>query len=167
MAYRTFYNSYHDRLLRYLLVVTRGNEDAAREALQLTLLRVVRHIKPFSDEPALWGWLTVLARSAATDETRKRGRYFAFLERFTHHARGEVACAQAEDADAKLRDLLEQGLKSLPCDDQELMRRKYFAHHSVREIAGALNTTEKAVESRLARIRGKMKEALLGALRDE
>ena len=36
MAYRNFHEIYFDRLLRYLLVVANGNEEAAREALQLT-----------------------------------------------------------------------------------------------------------------------------------
>jgi hypothetical protein len=43
-AYRMFYELYFQRLLRYLLVVSGGREEAAREALQLTLLRVVRHV---------------------------------------------------------------------------------------------------------------------------
>src|SRR5437016_11856184 len=80
-AYRMFHELYFRRLLRYLLVVTGGREEAAREALQLTLLRVVRHVRKFNSEEAFWSWLTVLARSAVVDETRKRHRYFAFLER--------------------------------------------------------------------------------------
>ena len=82
-AYRTFYEAYFHRLFRYLLVVTAGDEDAAREALQATLVRVVRHIKPFREEGVFWSWLTVLARSALSDQTRKRRRYLAFLDRFT------------------------------------------------------------------------------------
>ena len=46
-AFRQFYDAYFDRLLRYLLVVTGGNEQAAREALQGALVRVARHVKPF------------------------------------------------------------------------------------------------------------------------
>ena len=62
-AFRAFYDGYFDRLLRYLLVVTNGNEEAAREALQLALVRVVRHVKPFGAEEKFWSWLTVLALS--------------------------------------------------------------------------------------------------------
>src|SRR6516225_9760740 len=80
-AYREFYGLYFDRLLRYLLVLTH-NEESAREALQLTLVRVVRHAKRFRSEEALWSWLTVLARSSVVDEGRKAGRYLAFLRRF-------------------------------------------------------------------------------------
>jgi RNA polymerase sigma-70 factor (ECF subfamily) len=167
MAYRDFYHAYFDRLLRYLLVVARGHEESAREALQLTLLRVVRHVRAFPDEAAFWSWLTVVARSALTDETRKRSRYFAFLDRFTFHSAAGQSSGPAGEADDQLQALLESRLRSLPCEEQDLVRQKYFEGQSVREIAGRLLTTEKAVESRLSRIRRKLKEAVLAALKDE
>src|ERR1051325_3867078 len=70
-AFREFHVAYFDRLLRYLLVVARGDEDAARDALQETFVRVVRHAKRFDCEDAFWSWLTLLARSAAADGGRK------------------------------------------------------------------------------------------------
>jgi hypothetical protein len=106
MAWRTFYDAYFDRLWRYLLVVAAGHEDAAREALQTTLLRVTRYIKVFRDENAFWSWLTVLARSAFADETRKRRRYFSFLDRFTRYAVLESEIRNDHHADERLRVLL-------------------------------------------------------------
>jgi RNA polymerase sigma-70 factor (ECF subfamily) len=167
MAYRTFYDAYFDRLLRYLLVVTGGNEESAREILQLTLVRVARHAKVFSTEAAFWSWLTVLARSALADETRKRRRYFAFLEKFTLHADIESAVWNDGEVDGKLRALLEHNLKSLPSDEQKLVGQKYFARQSVREIAEEQQTTEKAVESKLSRVRKKLKDAVLAELKNE
>jgi RNA polymerase sigma-70 factor, ECF subfamily len=167
MAYRTFYNAYFDRLLRYLLVVTRGDEESAREALQLTLVRVVRHIKVFSSEATFWSWLTVLARSSFMDETRKRRRYFTFLERFTLHAKIESALCDGGEADDQLRALLERNLKSLPLDEQKLIEQKYITQQSVREIADDLRTTEKAIESRLSRVRRKLKDIVLAELKNE
>ena len=164
-AYRTFYDSYYPRLSRYLLVVTAGDEDAAREALQATLVRVVRHIKPFRTEAVLWSWLTVLARSALSDQTRTRRRYLAFLDRFTLHTRAEQSPSDDYEADAQLLGFLDRGLAALPEEERGLVQRKYFARHSVREIAADLNTSEKAIESRLVRIRRKLKEAMLGDLR--
>lgn len=86
-AFRIFYGAYFDRLWRYLLVLAAGDEEASREALQATMLRVVRYIKVFPSEPVFWGWLTVLARSALADQRRKNRRYLAFLDRFTWHLR--------------------------------------------------------------------------------
>jgi DNA-directed RNA polymerase specialized sigma24 family protein len=81
MAYRTFYDAYFDRLSRYLLVVAAGNEEAMRDALQSTLVRVVRNVKVFTNEAAFWSWLTVLARSALLDDNRRERRYLWRQER--------------------------------------------------------------------------------------
>jgi RNA polymerase sigma-70 factor (ECF subfamily) len=165
MAYRIFYDAYVNRLLRYLLVVTGGNEEATREALQLTLVRVVRHIKVFTAEATFWSWLTVLARSALADESRKRRRYLAFLDRFAQHAAIQQEIPNDDHADERLSGLLESSVASLPADERQLVEAKYFARRSVREIAGEFQTTEKAIESRLTRVRRKLKDAVLAALK--
>jgi RNA polymerase sigma-70 factor, ECF subfamily len=165
-AYRIFYDAYFDRLWRYLIVVTSGNEDASREALQATLTRVVRHIRMFSSEPVFWSWLTVLARSALTDQTRKRRRYLAFLDRFSRHASTEHAIDENR-ADERLRQLLDRHIESLSVDERQLVEAKYFAHRSVRDIAAEMQLTEKAVESRLTRIRHKLKSTVLAELKNE
>jgi len=166
-AYRAFYDAYFDRLSRYLLVVTGGNEDAAHEALQAALVRVVRHIKVFPNDAVFWNWLTVLARSALSDQSRKRRRYLAFLDRFTQHARGEHAAQEDGQPDAKLLALLDRGVAALASDERLLVERMYFARRSVREIAEELQTSEKAVESRLVRIRRKIKDTMLAGLNHE
>lgn len=167
MAYHIFFEAYFNRLWRYLLVAAAGNEDAARESLQATLIRVARHIKPFRDETVFWSWLTVLARSAYKDETRKRRRYFSFLDRFTMHVTVVLENPAVADADEKLLAMLSSQMALLPPDEQKLIEEKYFAHRSVRELAEELQITEKAVESRLSRIRSKLKAAALAKLNDE
>ena len=167
MAYRTFYDAYYPRLWRYLLVVTSGNEEASSEALQSALVRVVRHIKAFPNETAFWGWLTVLARSALSDQTRGRRRYLAFLDRFTKHSKVEHSVPDEPVADAKLLALLETKLAAMPPDERQLVESKYLERRSVREIAEELGTSEKTIEPRLMRIRRKLKSALLEALKHE
>ncbi len=166
MAWRTFYNAYFDRLWRYLLVVSAGSEDAAREALQAALIRVTRHIKVFRDEAVFWSWLTVLARSAFADETKKRRRYFSFLERFTRHSDAQSGSHDVP-ADERLARLLTQQIALLQPDEKNLVEEKYLVGRSVREIAHKLETTEKAVESKLSRVRKKLKDAALAALKNE
>jgi RNA polymerase sigma-70 factor (ECF subfamily) len=166
-AYRIFYDAYYDRLWRYLLVVTAGDEEAAREALQAALIRVVRHIKVFADEQVLWSWLTVLARTALSDQNRQRRRYLAFVDRFTWHERVTHTEQDERDADARLLSLLDSHLATLPAEDKQLVEWKYLERRSVREIAVDLQSSEKAIESRLGRVRRKLKEALLETLKNE
>jgi RNA polymerase sigma-70 factor (ECF subfamily) len=162
-AYRAFYESYFDRLWRYLLVVAAGNEDAAREALQSTMVRVARHVKVFREETVFWSWLTVLARTAYLDETRKRRRYFSFLDRFTTHSKTQVE--NAGDTDDALEGLLKTHLETLTLDERNLIEQKYFARRTVRDIANAMQTTEKTVESKLGRIRAKLRNKIHSELR--
>ena len=167
LAYRSFYDAYFNRLSRYLLVVTAGDEDTAREALQSALVRVVRHIKVFPSEAIFWSWLTVLARSALSDQARKERRYLAFLDRFTWHTRAQEAAPDDAEVDTRLDTLLESSLGGLPFDERQLVEAKYLERRSVRDIAEDLSLSEKAVESRLVRIRHKLKTAILDGLKRE
>jgi RNA polymerase sigma factor (sigma-70 family) len=166
-AYREFYDAYYGRLLRYLLVVAGGDEEAAAEALAATLARVVRHIKPFPNEEIFWSWLTVLARTAFADHTRKRRRYLAFLDRFTGQARLQETGPADAEAEARMQAVLEQSMAALPIEERHLLEWKYFERRSVHEIAQALDASDKAVESRLVRVRQKLKVLLLSGLKDE
>src|SRR5688572_16748226 len=156
-AFREFYARYFNRLFGYLLVLTRGREDAAQEALQSAMLRVLKHVKRFNDEPAFWCWLTVLARTALVDQERKRNRYEACLERF-----GQENPSAAE---SHLMECLKGSLAHLPPEEAALIERKYFEGESVAQIAAALNLSEKTVESRLGRIRQKLKDKTLELLK--
>jgi RNA polymerase sigma-70 factor (ECF subfamily) len=167
LAYREFYEAYYDRLYRYLLVVAAGDEQAAGEALEATLVRVVRHIKVFPSEAVFWSWLTVLARSAFSDQARKHRRYLAFLERFARHTRLQQSGPDSAEADARLQTALARSLAALPDEERQLVEWKYFGRRSVRDIAQELQSSEKAIESRLVRIRRKLKETLLLELKDE
>jgi len=168
-AYRNFHKAYFPRCYRYLLVVAAGDEDVVREAVQSTFLRVVRYIKPFDEESRFWNWLTVLARTALADQRRKRNRYVALLERFIGHAQAESESAAANDdeADARLLTTLEHYVHSLSPDERELVERKYLIRESVRDIAASLQISEKAVESRLTRVRVKLKTEVLNGLKNE
>jgi RNA polymerase sigma-70 factor (ECF subfamily) len=166
-AYRSFYEAYFPRLLRYLLVIAKGDEDAARETLQITLERVVRYIKIFADEAQFWNWLTVVARTAFTDRHRKRSRYLAFLDRFKTQAELVAPPHENGAADHQLLAALNHIIADLPVTERALIERKYYGGESVRDLAASLQTSEKAVESRLSRARRRLKELVLEKLKYE
>jgi len=166
-AWREFHDAYCHRLLRYLLVVTRGDEDLARNALQSAFLRAVRHARRFDSEAALWSWLTVLAVSAVRDEHRKRQRYQGLLSRWFAWFSVSLPDPAPLARDQALHSLLADALAALPSGDAGIVQSKYFEEQSVRDIAAALGTTEKAVESRLTRIRARLRYDLLSRLHHE
>jgi RNA polymerase sigma factor (sigma-70 family) len=166
-AFRVFYAAYGGRLSRYLLVIAHGNEDRAAEALQATLVRVARYVKPLPDEAVFWSWLTVLARTSLFDVGRAKRRYLSFLDRFLLHDRMVRDAGREAGEERRLTALLQEQVESLPPEERRLIERKYYERYSVREIAAAANKSEKAVESLLVRIRAKLKRAVLEELQDE
>jgi RNA polymerase sigma-70 factor, ECF subfamily len=167
-AFARFFELYFNRLLRYLLVVSRGDEIVARDALQDTMTRVARHVRCFEEDQILWDWLTVLARSAARDGGRKQTRYRNLLTRFFDKSPPDQAAA-VSDARSKSRmnSALETALAAIPEEDRNLIEAKYFQGASVRELSRERQLTERAVESRLLRIRRRLRDQMNKELSDE
>jgi RNA polymerase sigma-70 factor, ECF subfamily len=162
-AFREFHQLYFDRLYQFLLVVARGNEDEARDALQETLLRVVHYARKFDNEDAFWSWLKVVARNAARDAGRKQHRYLNLLQKFALHS--ETAQSPNSNSTPLLGDLLEESLEELSANDRELIQAKYLRGVTVKELATERGLTEKAVESLLLRVRQRIREFILNKLK--
>ena len=165
-AFHEFHKLYFNRLLRYLFVVAGGQEEIAHEALQVTFVRVARHVRRFDSESAFWNWLAMLARNCVVDEMRKRNRYQSLLARFFQQ-RPADADLKSIDADARFSELVQDGLASLPADERALLERKYLNGETVRELADEWQMTEKAMESFLLRVRRKLKNTVLNRLQNE
>ncbi|MGB0582644.1 MAG: RNA polymerase sigma factor [Limisphaerales bacterium] len=156
-SYATFFERYFNRLFRYLLAVTRGDENSAEDALQETFTRVAKYVRRFDDEQVFWDWLAVLARSAARDLGRKQNRYRRLLFRFFERSE---TIADSRESEERLNDVLDVALQSLAPDERQLLELKYFDRSTVRELAREKRTTEKAIESRLLRARRHLREAI-------
>lgn len=165
-AFREFHAAYFHRLLRYLFVVTRGDEDAARDALQETFTRAARHVRAFDSEEAFWGWLTLIARNAAADRHRKQKRYGALLSRFALFWKTQQEPDHPIEED-DLDRLLMEATSTLPPMERSLIGEKYFRRASVRDLAARFQLSEKAIESRLARARQQLRAELIKRLKDE
>jgi RNA polymerase sigma-70 factor (ECF subfamily) len=163
-AFREFHQLYFDRLYRFLLAVTRGQDEAARDALQETLLRVLRRPRVFHDEEVFWCWLKAVARNIARDGSRKHRRYFALLERFAlWRQAGRLEFTGGDEQN--LGALLQESLEELEAGERRLIEHKYLDGQSVRELSQLTGTTEKAVESRLLRLRRHLRRRILEKLK--
>ncbi len=162
-AFARFHELYFDRLYRFLLSVAQGDEPEAREAMQETLLRVVRHARQFDSEEVFWCWLKNLARSAARDGGRKRRRYLSLLRDFAAGRREPASDDSVEEE--RLGALLEESLGELDPEDRRMIEDKYIEGMTIRELSGRAGLTERAVESRLLRLRRGLRERMLKKLR--
>lgn len=158
-AYRRFFSEYFPRLCAYANKLTVGNDALAEDVVQDTLLRVVRHIKPMASADELWCWLVLLLRCAFIDGVRKEKRYHELLECYSVNRELESAPTPISLQNS---ESLHKALERLKKGERKLLLAKYQEEATYSEIAVCLGISEKAVESRLGRLRLKLKSYLKG-----
>jgi RNA polymerase sigma-70 factor (ECF subfamily) len=161
-AFNRFYEQYCDRLFRYLVVLCRGDEDLSRDLLQATMVKVARSMRVFESKGDLWRWLAAIARNNFIDAMRKAKRRPAIvpLEDSDNLTAEEVA-------DDLWQAALDDALAGISAEDRALVEEIYFQKKSHGEVAARQDTTAKAIESKLARIRQKLRATILRYLRHE
>ena len=159
-AVRSLHALYHNRLSRYALVITRGNEAIAADAVQNTFLKALRYLRPVTDEPALWAWLARACRSSASDESRRTRRYAAFLSRLADLF-SPPDPTPPEDSESIWQSALQHALADLPDSDRALLDDRYTHRRSLASIASASGSSERAIEGRLARLRHHLRQSIL------
>lgn len=150
-AWRDLHARYFARLKSQAM--SRGvPEGDAAEVVQRVYLRVLRHAKVIGTEDALSAWLGCLTRCEAIDFTRRSKRRSWLGERFQQwqeFARG------GHEADG---GALESAMLSLEEEDRRLVSRHYLDGWSQEELAEEQRTSVKAVESKLARLRRRLRK---------
>jgi RNA polymerase sigma-70 factor (ECF subfamily) len=162
-AFALFYDRYSLRLYQHLLVLAKGNENEAREALQIVVLKLARKFRVFDEERRMWRWLFRLARNSYVDlcrVQRREQRLISLEENITE-------LAEPRASEDRLSASLNHALDQLTADERELLRAAYVDDCPLQELAGASGQTYKAVESRLGRLRRKLKAIVLNHLHHE
>jgi RNA polymerase sigma-70 factor (ECF subfamily) len=162
-AFTRFYDLAFDPLYRMLLAQTKGDEDLSKELVQSVMIRAVKYIHPFENERVLWSWLRQIARSCHVDWLRKKGRepQCVSLELF-----GDSPASETSTEDEELLAALDRSLAQLDGEEREVLRLAYYEGVPQRNMAEKLNTTTKAIESKLGRIRQKLRRLLLERLKN-
>lgn len=115
-----------------------GDEDAARDVVQETFLRLcVQNCKDL--ESRLAEWLFTVCRNRALDVLRKESRMSRLSEEHvqqrTSPQPGPVELAERRDSAARVLDLLD----TLPPNQQEVIRLKFqngFSYQEISRISG-------------------------------
>ncbi len=136
-----------------------GDEAAAEDVLQETLLEAVRSASSYRGEAALSTWLCAIAR-------RRLARHYERERRMEAARQGLRALPDEpeEDDDAEAaaarRDELVRALGRLPAVHRQVLVLKYLDGHSVEEIAEQLQRSRVQVQSLLQRARQGLRRAL-------
>jgi len=152
-------------LYRFCLYRVGRNRHLCEEVVQETLVRAIGQLDRY--EPArargdIFAWLTGLARNeirralAREKETASLESLWAKMDR---ELRGVYARLDSQPFDddvirrEETREMVGATMSQLPAGYREALEAKYVAGKSVRDMAADWSTSEKTIESRLARAR--------------
>ena len=160
LAFDRLYRSSRDDVYAYAAGLLRDSA-AAEEVTSIAFERAYRkrsRFDPDRGEPR--AWLFGIARNAALDELRRRGRQAELSV-------DPVDAASQPDGDegrGELQLLLDGALGKLEARERELIALKFFAGLSNAEIARVIGTSASNAGTRLHRTMDKLREACDGAL---
>jgi RNA polymerase sigma-70 factor, ECF subfamily len=160
LAFDRLYRSSRDDLYAYVASLLR-DEAAAEEVTALAFERAYRKRRRFDPERGEpRAWLFGIARNAALDELRRRGRQ---AELAADPADLDAVGAE-ESAERSARRLaVAAALERLEPAERELIALKYFAGLSNAEIAQVIGASESNAGTKLHRAMTKLREACDGA----
>ena len=167
-ASEAFFAEYFPRLYRFARLRLGGDDQAAEEVVQSTLVRAVRKLHTYRGEAALFTWLCTLCRREIGTWLERRGRTVevALIEdhpsiRVALDAAASLASADPESQAGRheLSRIVQVTLDQLPGRYGQVLEWKYIHGQSVEEIAQRLGVGYKATESLLTRARQAFREA--------
>ncbi len=134
--------------------------------MQEVSLAAVAQRAPLSDTSKLNAWLYQLAVRQSLLYRRSQGRRRRLVDRYQSEVI-EAREDQSRTTDplnwlmaAERRELVRRAVDSLPSRDRELLALKYTEGWSNRELADRLGKTESAIETRLHRVRRRLRTRL-------
>lgn len=159
----------NERELYTLALRLCGNAADARDLVQDTFERALRHIHRFQEGTNARAWLFTILRHLFISRCRARTserRDDVSVEQLQEH----VAAPEAEPLPAWSAFSLEQlhaALERLPEDFREVYRLHALEGHSYEEISGRLRIPKTTVGTRLIRARRKLRDLLMPAVAEE
>lgn len=151
-AFSELVRRYQDRVYRFLLRLTRSQDDAL-DLTQDTFMRAYQSIERWRPDALFRTWLFRIARNVAFDRLR-RDKRVEFVEldedaEIPDTAAGPDAALET----AQRYRLLESALERLPAEHREILLLREIEEMPYEEIAQVLDLNIGTVKSRIARAR--------------
>jgi RNA polymerase sigma factor (sigma-70 family) len=154
--FEELYRSSRNDVFAYVAGLLR-DRGAAEDVTALAFERAYRRRSKFDPERgSRRAWLFGIARNAALDELRRRGRH----AELANDPEDETATSPEDAADAALRrTTVRAALAELSARERELVALKYFAGLQNAEIARVIGTSETNAGTKLHRVIEKLRRA--------
>jgi RNA polymerase sigma-70 factor (ECF subfamily) len=150
------YQLYVHRIYRYLYSRT-GNTQEAEDLTAQTFLAALENLEGFREDGCFAAWLFGIARNKVADHYRRARKNFPLDEQVegslvTEPLAGIIHSERASALSALIREL--------PEGERELLRLRYLAEMSFRDMARALKKNEDAVKKSLYRLLERLQRQL-------
>lgn len=167
-GFDAFFGEYFPRVYRFARIRVGGDEDAAEEIAQTTLIKALAKVHTYRGEAALFTWLCTFCRHEIDGWFERTGRH-AHLSLTDDSAEsravlGAIAALSGDDPEhqyerSELARLVHVALDHLPGGYRDALVWKYLQELSVEDIGRRLGLSYKAAESHLTRSREAFREA--------
>lgn len=163
VAFAKLFDHFAPKLKAYSM---RGGADpqSAEEVVQEAMIAVWRKAASFDPAKAsLSTWMFTIVRNKRIDLLRRESRPDLKEEDFLHLQRDQMGQEAQVDAD-QTGDILANGIKILPAEQAEVIRKAYYEDKSHRAIAEELGVPLGTVKSRIRLALGRIKSGVEGHL---
>lgn len=140
MAFGELYELHFDRIYRYVYNQVRIHQET-QDIVSETFLKALRAIEAYtpSEKPFI-AWLYSIARNSTIDYYRRSKREIV-IDNPSWGDKGSQLDLVEE------KDLIEQALRNLTVEQQEVLRLHYLEDMKFKDIARTVNKTEGAVKA--------------------
>jgi len=156
-------------ILKSIIMQVLHDDSEADDVLQEVFLQVWDRADSYSARKGkLVSWLCTLARRRAIDRLRQHSAYRRATDRYevscnhSDKAVDEIRTVERDACRDDLRDLLEEQMKTLPPNQEHVIRLAFFENRSQREISVLTNTPLGTVKTRIELGIRKLSHALGG-----
>ena len=156
-AIEAFYRRYFELMYREARCCIGADESTGLDLVQEAMLKMLRSIRPLSTDQELRHWTCKLVRSVAIDHVRKSSR----------RLRREIRWAPSEELESRMQDFemqqarliwLEDTINKMDGSSSQLLRWRFFQGWTLRRIAETLGLKVGAVDGRIQRLVGQLRE---------
>ena len=168
-AFSWLHEQWSQRIYRYCLALAAGDETLASEIAQEVWIRLVKRARILPTEVALWNWLALAARHASIDIYRGKRRYGQMIVRFFETFSHSIGTTrhESENLEAELLRALNVSLQELGPAERALIEARYYSRMTLQQIGERNGISARAVEGRLARLRGRLREQMARVLQSD